>query len=370
MRLNIFRVVLGVISLCAAVALGVGSLALEAKATSLEELVAGAKKETKLRGQWSASSLGGGSGFSRIVAGMNKKYGLNITPEFTPGPNMQRMMGKIIREVAAGQSASSDVYWGNAQAMLQAVKAEKRPLRQMEWDALLEQEMLSEPGFDPVATGGIGIASASTLVGVTYNSDLVTGNDIPRRLEDVLAPKWKGRIASTPYAAGLREFAMPDLLGREYILQYARKLSQHVGGLIRCGEMDRITSGEFLMLVLSCGDQYVNQAKRKGIPLGYSVMEDAVVSHTRYGGVPVNSSAPNAAALFLAYLHTKEGQELMWDEDGYDFHLYPGSHVKADLDRARAAGAKVVINSPQWLGSNPGYRKMQREIEGILRKKK
>ena len=111
------------------------------------------------------------------------------------------------------------------------------------------------------------------------------------------------------------------------------------------------------MLVMSCGDQYVNQAKRRGEPLGYALMNEAVVSHTRYGSVPVHSSAPNAAALFIVYLHTKEGQKWMWDKVGMDFHLYPESHMRKKLLAQEALGAKVVINSPQWLGSQGGYVK-------------
>ncbi|HXF77080.1 MAG TPA: extracellular solute-binding protein [Methylomirabilota bacterium] len=335
------------------------------KSTTVAELVAGAKKETTLRAQWGADTLDGGPGLQKIVAAMNKKYGLHLQGSFTPGPNMQGMMGKISRELAAGQPASSDVYFGNPQSMLQAM--ESKTLMPLNWLALLDRKLLPEPGFDPVVPGGIGIAMASTLVGAIYNSNLVKGADIPRRLEDFLSPKWKGKIASTPYAAGLREFAMPELLGKERIIEYAKKLSKHIGGLIRCGESDRLTSGEFLMLAFACGDQEVNVAQRKGIPLGYALMDEAAVSHTRYGGVPKNSRAPNAAALFLVYLHTAEGQKLMWDIDGLDFHLYPESNQKKKLDAARARGAKVVISSPQWLGKNKDYDATQKELEKILR---
>jgi len=208
---------------------------------------------------------------------------------------------------------------------------------------------------------------ASTLVGVIYNSNLVKGNDIPRKLDDLMNPKWKGKIASTPYAAGFREFAMPELLDKERIVSFVKKFSKHIGGLIRCGEMDRLTSGEFLMLALACGDQEVNIAERKNIPLGYAIMADATISHTRYGGVPKNSRAPNTAALFVAFLHTPEGQKLMWDIDGLDFHLYPESNQKKKLDAAKAKGAKVVISSPQWLNKNKHYDKTQKELEKILR---
>ena len=335
------------------------------KGNAIAELIKGAKNETTLRAQWGADTLDGGSGLKKIVAAMNKKYGLHLQPSFTPGANMQGMMTKITRELVAGQPASSDVYFGNPQSMLQAMDA--KSLKPMDWYSLLERPMEKEAGFDPIVPGNIGIAMASTLVGVIYNSNLVKGNDIPHKLEDLMSPKWKGKIAATPYAAGFREFAMPELLGKEKVVAFVKRYSKQIGGLIRCGEMDRITSGEFLMLGLACGDQEVNMAQRQNIPLGYAIMDDATISHTRYAGIPKNSRAPNAAALFIAFLHTVEGQKMMWDIDGLDFHLYPESHQKKKLDAAKAKGAKVVISSPQWLGKNKNYAATQKELEKILR---
>lgn len=332
---------------------------------TLAQVIEGAKKEDTLRAQWSSTTLAGSKGLQRIVDAMNKKYGTNVKASFTPGPNMQGMMTKIAREAAAGQAASSDVYFGNPQSMLQAMDA--NVLKPYDWRALFERPLPAGPDFDPIAPDGIGVAMASTLVGVTYNSDLVKGDDIPKNLADTLDPKWKGKIASTPYAAGLREFAMPELLGKEHMVEFTKKLSKQIAGLMRCGELDRITSGEFLMLVLSCGDQDVTLLQRSGVPVGYALMDDATISHTRYAGVPKNSHSPNSAALFIAYLHTPEGQKLLWDIDAYDLHLYPESHQKKALDQARAKGAKIVISSPQWLGKNKDYQETQALLEKILR---
>ena len=164
---------------------------------NLEELIAGAKKETTFRAMWSSRSLGGGKGFAHIVAAMNKKYGTNIKPLFTPGPSMNRMIAKLTRELKAGQKASSDVSWGNSGGVLKSGKVGL--MRSMNWLSYLSRPMLTpEKGFNPVASNGIALASASTLVGVLYNSDLVKGDDIPKTLADVLKPKWKGKIASTP----------------------------------------------------------------------------------------------------------------------------------------------------------------------------
>lgn len=348
--------------------LGIHALVMQqAMAATLTQLIEGAKKETTLKGQWSATSFGGSAGLAELVTGMNKKYGLNIKPQFTPGPNMQQMMLKIAQEAAAGQPASSDVYLGNSQAMLDAMKA--NVLKPMEWAKILDRPLPSEAGFEPIAPGSIGVGFASTLVGILYNPNLVKGDDIPRRLNDVLNPKWKGKIASTPYAAGLREFSMPDLLGREYMVEFTKKLSMQIGGLMRCGEPERITSGEFLMLVLTCGGDDAVVLQRKGAPIAHTLVQEGTVVHTRYAGVPKNSQSPNAAALLIAYLHVPEGQKILWKHDGMDFHLYSESNMKKEVDKVRAIGGKVAVNSPQWLGSLKGYQEMQKELEKILREK-
>ncbi len=170
----------------------------------------------------------------------------------------------------------------------------------------------------------------------------------------------------------MREFGMPDVLGNKTMTDFTKRLTNHIGGLMRCGSVDRLTSGEFLMLVFSCGDQYVNRAKNSGSgePLGYALMKEAVISHTRYGMVPVNSSSPNAAALFVAYLHSKEGQKWMWKQNGLDLPLYPESEMRKKLLAAQAKGAKIVMNSPQWLGSQGGYVKFRKSLQKILKQKR
>jgi ABC-type Fe3+ transport system substrate-binding protein len=336
-----------------------------ASAPSLAELVEGAKKEGIIRGQWSQNSFGGAKGLAELVAGMNKRYGLNLKSQFTPGPDMQRLMLRVAQEAAAGQPASTDLYMGNSQAIFDAMKA--NVLKPIDWTAILPRKLPTEQGFDPIAPEGVAIAFATTVVGVLYNSDLVKGNDIPRRLEDVLNPKWKGKIASTPYAAGFRELAMPGFLGREYVIDFTKKLSRHIGGLLRCGEAERFTSGEFLMLVLTCGGNDVNVLQATGAPVAHTVVEEGTVLHIRYAGVPKHSQSPNAGALLAAYLHTPEAQALLWRDDGLDLHVYPESKMKKDVEKVRAAGGKVALNTPQWLASLKGYAETQKELEKILR---
>jgi iron(III) transport system substrate-binding protein len=339
--------------------------ALDARAATLSELIAGAKKEGVLRGQWGQNSFGGSEGFKEILEGMNKKYKIDLKGQYTPGPDMQRLMLRVIQEAAAGQPASTDVYLGNSQAIHDALKA--KALMPMGFGSSIENKPKSEGKFNPIGPEGTHVAVATTVVGIQYNTQLVRGADVPRRMEDVLNPKWKGKIASTPYAAGLREFATPDFYGREKIIEFAKKLSKQIGGLMRCGEAERITSGEFLMLVFTCGGNDVNVLSRTGAPLAHTVVEEGTVLHMRYAAIPRNSRSPNAGALLINFLMTAEGQSLLWKHDGMDLHLFPGSQTQRELDKVRAAKGKVIISSPEWLASFKDYSTIQKELEGILR---
>lgn len=331
---------------------------------AVQQLIQGAKTESVLKGSWSPSSFGGSAGFQRLVQGMNKKYGLNIQTQFTPGIDEQAMAGRLAQEAAANQPATEDVYLGNPAGVHDVIAL--NTFKPMDWRALVDRPMDAEGEFDPVAPNGMALAFASSVVGISYNTNIVHANEVPHKLNDLLDPKWKGKIASTPYASGWREFVAPDLLGPDATFALVRKFAPQVAGLIRCGESDRITSGEFAMLVMDCGANDVITLKRQGAPIDHALIEDAAVVHNRYGAVPVNSASPNAAALFVAYLETPEAQSILWEVDGLDFYLFPESNTRKATEAVRSAGGKLALDSPQWLDSVPNFSASQKQLGDIL----
>lgn len=52
-----------------------------------------------------------------------------------------------------------------------------------------------------VAPRNISVEFYTIVSGITYNTNFVSPIEVPKRLEDVLNPKWKGKIASTVNAA-------------------------------------------------------------------------------------------------------------------------------------------------------------------------
>lgn len=335
-----------VLSLGVAALLLAGPLAqAQTRSPALLKVIEEAKKEGVLTIQWSAGRLGGDAGIRQIVEAMNRVYGTNVKLQFTPGPDFPRMLNKLTQEKAAGQSASSDIFLGTSNHIAQGTK--NGMLTLLDWNSIVERPAPSDANMDRVAPKGAAIGMASRVVGITYNSRLVKGNDIPESMEDVFASKWKGRIASTPYATGLYQFAAPDMLGYEYMKKYTQRLAAHIGGLISCNVVERVASGEFAMLVFDCGHDDALRYSRRGAPVGHAVPKEIARINIIYFGIPKHAEHPNAGALFTNFLHTEEGQKLQSKLAGHDLHIYPEAQTRIPVQKVVAARGKLAIDTVQ-----------------------
>ena len=232
-----------IVSLCTVLCIGPTAAQ---QSPELNKIIEGAKEEGVLKIQWLAGRLDGEAGLRQLIAAMNQRYGTDVKLQFTPGPNFPKMLNKITQEKAAGLPSSTDV---NMMTSNHASRgAETGLLRQMNWEAIIERPAPADANVQRIATGGHSVMIASRIVGITYNTNLVKGEDVPVSMEDVFKPKWKGKIASTPFATGLYQFAAPDMLGYERMKDYTQRLAKHIGGLFTCSNVDRISSGEFAML--------------------------------------------------------------------------------------------------------------------------
>jgi iron(III) transport system substrate-binding protein len=172
----------------------------------------------------------------------------------------------------------------------------------------------------------------SRIGAVLYNTDLVKGGDVPRRLRDLLNPKWRGQIATTPYVFGFREAA--GLYARdEEITSFLREFqrSGNVAGFMRCGEDERLASGEFAMLAIGCGTAGVQELKAKGAPVDYAILEDLAIMSFWAVSVPKHSAHPNLAKLFAVYAMTREAQDIQWKYHNQDLHYLEGSKFANEL---------------------------------------
>ena len=348
--------------------LALPALAEEKISPALQKVIDGAKKEGVLKIQWTAGRLGGDAGVRKMVAAMNKRYGTDLKLRFTPGPSFPRMTAKLLQEHAAGQPSSSDILLGSSNHISQGTA--KGMLMQLDWEGLLERPNPKDANINRTAPKGAGVGIASRVVGISYNSRLVKPADVPKSMEDVFNPKFKGKIASTPYATGLYQFAADDMLGRERMTDYTKRLAGQIGGLMGCNAMERIASGEFMMLVFDCGHDDAIRMKRKGAPVAQATIKEISRVNIIYFGIPKHAQHPNAAILFANFMHTDQGQKLQWELGGHDLHIYPQSHTRKPVMDILAGGGLLFIDTVERnnIHDPKALRAIQKEYRQILKK--
>jgi len=304
-----------------------------------QKLIEPAKAERNFRLTWGGSTLSGAEGAKRFEQGFNKHYGLSVKFDFTPGLSFPAMANKLAEEHAAGHKAFTDIALaGIGQTTLYTARNILMPVDWAELvphvDAATLKTMVSPEGSLISFVG-----RATTIV---YNTNFVKREQAPKRLADLLDPKWKGRIASTPYAAGFGPLAAHPDWSSEKVLDFARKLSTNLGGLIRCGEVERMTSGEFWLFAIECEPGVVRLAIERGAPLGQNIPLDMLQIDHWWFGVPKHAQSPNIAKLFIAWVLTPDGQAVLLKNQGEDLNYFKDSHSAKALEAASKEAGKPL----------------------------
>jgi len=342
-----------------------------ARSAALEKVIEGAKKEGVLKLLWTEGHFGADVGINDMLRAINKRYGTNIKLQFTQGRSFPANLGRLTQEYNAKQPSSTDVFLGAANHMISGMKSGL--LMKVDWEALVERPAPANPVIDRVNPGGVGMAVASRVVGIVYNTNLVKGDDIPQSIEDVLKPKWKGQIAVTPYLTGFYQFAAPDVLGEKFMTDFVMRLKPQVGGFIGCNSLDKIASGQFAMLIFDCGRDATVRYQRRGAPMAHAVPKEIIRDNVIDLGVTVNADHPNVAKLFIVFQHTKEGQKLLWKHGAYDLEIYPESKSRALIEKFRKKypNAKFLVSTAQRAEKQQkegiNVRAFQKKFKKILR---
>ncbi|MGH7871466.1 MAG: ABC transporter substrate-binding protein [Candidatus Binatia bacterium] len=191
-----------------------------------------------------------------------------------------------------------------------------------------------------------------------YNSQLVPLPELPKRYEDLLHAKWKGKLmmegTKADWFAG-----MLQIFGQERGLQYMRELAKQqpspreghelLAQLIAAGE------GAFDINIPAAS---VERVKERGAPIDWTAL--GTVPAIMVGiGLSARAPHPNAAKLFLEFALSREGQKLMQT---------PGRHVaRRDLagdQSARLKELKIVPVNPALAEKLDEYAKQLRAIFG------
>ncbi len=78
-------------------------------AETVDQLIAGAKKESEFTFIAGAQTFGGTKNLSVLEAAFNKRFGLNARIRFAAGPEMNAMAARVITEMKSGNPISPSV---------------------------------------------------------------------------------------------------------------------------------------------------------------------------------------------------------------------------------------------------------------------
>jgi iron(III) transport system substrate-binding protein len=203
---------------------------------------------------------------------------------------------------------------------------------------------------------------------IIYNTNVISKEQAPKTLQDLLHPKWKGRIATTPYAAGYEVLASDKSWGEKRLLEYAESLTKNLGGLIRCGELPRVINGEFPIFLLECSPGRVEIEIEKGAPIAQVVPNDMLEVLHHWMGVPKHAANPNAAKLFTAFLVTREGQDIIYKYERTDLHYLEGSRTARQLRRIeKETGRRFGDYTPQRILDQQNVDTVLKKLSVIFR---
>jgi iron(III) transport system substrate-binding protein len=187
-------------------------------------------------------------------------------------------------------------------------------------------------------------ADRATLSVIGYNTRLVKPEDAPKSFADLLDPKWSGKIvkAHPGYSGTIMTatFEQSQALGWDY---FARLAKQQVMQVQSATDPPRkLALGE--RPVMADGSEYVMfdlQASGNPVAIVYPTEGTPLI----VGSAAIMKSAPhpNAARLFIAFLFSREAQQMMSDVGGLrSFH----PDVKEKPGRTPLSSIKLLKADP------------------------
>lgn len=207
---------------------------------------------------------------------------------------------RVAVEHSAGRPISADIIYGGVDVWSSAIK-------QGLIDQSVDWAALGVPA-DHV-TGSHMVRIFRVAAGVTYNTEKLKASDLPDKWEDLVDPKWAGKVIVDPRGRPFDQLALD--WGEAKVTDYVRQFKQVVKPVVVEGGtagLVAVAGGQGLFTTGGRSAE-TEQQKQKG------------------------AAHPNAAKCFMA-----------WDAtDGAAFHLETEVETNEDLPPGTPSGAKLLV---------------------------
>jgi iron(III) transport system substrate-binding protein len=265
-----------------------------------------------------------------LHAGFEKKYG--ITVEYWRGSSTQ-VAERALSEFRAGKPGY-DVVEGNRGVQLimknEGLFAKYIPPSSEKFPAQFKEK------------DGLITPWRALPISILYNTEMVKPAEAPKTLDDLLSPKWTGKIT------------MPDPTRHTTTAQFLWNLSKFKGDkwldYVKALAKQQPILVESLAPVTTTiikgeapvGITYIKYVKQYKGPVGYVLM-DKYLTDPNYMSLSAKTARPNAAKLYIEYVCSAEGQKAAADEG--EFPMLPGI-VPAIKDAEKVVPGMVFMDNP------------------------
>ncbi len=174
---------------------------------------------------------------------------------------------------------------------------------------------------------------------IIYNKDLVSQEDLPDSIFDMVDPKWKGQIAaagSTNASMQAQIASMIQLVGLERTEEWLKGLQENevtfFGG--HSDVRKAVGAGEFKLGLVNHYYYYLQLAEGSNVGIIYPDQnpgEIGIISNATTAAVINGSQNLTAAKAFVNFLVSAEGQKI-FAEGNYEYPLLKGIALHPDLE--------------------------------------
>jgi iron(III) transport system substrate-binding protein len=146
---------------------------------------------------------------------------------------------------------------------------------------------------------------------IAYNPKLLPPAELPVRYTDLLLPKWRGRAGMNSNNIMFLA-AMMSHFGKENGLDFLHKLAAQSPQVRGGGTLltTLVAAGEF-PIAFSINENNVENFKLKGAPIDWARLADPLYGELVPIGIMAGAPHPSAARLFVDYVLSNDGQELL-----------------------------------------------------------
>ena len=260
-----------------------------------------------------------------VIKPFETKYGIKVNV-WRAGTD--KVLQRTLAEAAARRDEVDVLHFGSPE--MEALSREKVLM------------VVKSPTYKDLTPGSVPAHQqwAATLLSVwvqAYNTGLIKKEDLPKTYADLLHPKWKGKLGLEAKNQDWFQSMVEIMGGGDKGMKFFSDLVATNGISPRKGHTllnNLVVSGE-VPLALTVYNYMPEQAKKKGAPIDWFVLEPAV-ARSNAVGVAARAKRPNAALLFHEYMLT-DAQPLLVSIDYVPTNTTVPSPLK---------GVKILITDP------------------------